>query len=119
MLGNPTIHYEDDVFDVQGFLQPLDFLADLVGRADDLKPALDHLLEGLRNRPFLSFHAQRFEEDRIRRASASRTPILDAPSPSPLRGCGRRQRCGTVTTPPPLEYRPKRSWRPCLAASST
>ena len=62
---NRVLHYEDDVFGVQGFLEPLDLLADLVGHADDLKPVLEHLFEGLRNLPVLSLHTQRFEKPNL------------------------------------------------------
>ena len=62
MFSHPSVHDEDHVVDIQRILETLDFLADLVGSADDLQAALEHLLEGLRHRPFLALHPQRFEK---------------------------------------------------------
>src|SRR5277367_5404766 len=56
MLGHTSIHNENDVVDVEGVLQALDFLADLVRSADDLHSAFEHLFDGFWYSSFLAFH---------------------------------------------------------------
>src|SRR6185436_11133710 len=62
LLDDAAIHDEDHVFDAELVLEALDLLGHRVGRADDVEAALQHLLVGLRHRPFLALHAQRLEE---------------------------------------------------------